>query len=138
MNKWKNELKEAIDLSIKNNKKEYLPLFYMVSLESCAGNTECMCKTANKVLESAKVANASKLPFKLYAYFILIIQCKENFNEQDVINEFNKLKSALSDNNKDITELRELNSTLGYYYLEINQYPKALVYLRKAKVYQKN
>ncbi len=133
LNKWKNELKEAIDLSIKNNKKEYLPLFYMVSLESCAGNTECMCKTANKVLESAKVANASKLPFKLYAYFILIIQCKENFNEQDVINEFNKLKSALSDNNKDITELRELNSTLGYYYLEINQYPKALVYLRESQ-----
>ncbi|MBK7427304.1 MAG: hypothetical protein IPI60_09910 [Saprospiraceae bacterium] len=66
--KWNKELKEAIELAIKNNKTGYLPLLYMMSTIDCAGNIECMCSTAKKVLESSKVANDSRWPFALYAY----------------------------------------------------------------------
>ena len=131
-NKWKNEVDEAIKLSIKLNKKEYLPLFYMFSLEDCADNVACMCAAANKVIESAKVANASKLPFTFWAYYILTDQCKTNVKEVDLINEFNKYKSTLSDNPKDNALLRDVNSNLGEWYLHNNQYPKALAYLRES------
>jgi signal transduction histidine kinase/ActR/RegA family two-component response regulator len=132
LNKWENEVDEAIKLSIKLNKKEYLPLFYMFSLEDCADNVACMCDAANKVIESAKVANASKLPFTFWAYYILSDQCKTNVKEEDMINEFNKYKSTLSDNPKDNALLRDVNSNLGEWYLHNNQYPKALAYLRES------
>jgi len=131
--KWEKELKEAIDLAIKSEKKEYLPVFYMYSIVACAGNNECMCTAANKVIESAKIANASKLPFTLVAYMILNDQCKENVKEEDVINEFNKFKSTLSDSPKDITMLRELNAGLGNWYMGNNKYPKALAYIRESQ-----
>lgn len=69
--KWGKETKEAIELAIKNNKKGYLPLFYMSTLEDCANNMECMCNVVQKVIESAKVANDSKLPiiFNVYSFF---------------------------------------------------------------------
>ena len=94
--KWKNEPKEAIELSIKNNKKGYLPLFYFMSSLACDGNTECMCTSAHKAIESAKVANASKLPIVFGAYYVLAFECNENVKDEDLINEFNKMKSFLS------------------------------------------
>ncbi len=131
--KWNKEIKEAIELAIKNDKKGYLPLFYMMSIEACAGNTECMCTAAKKAIESAKVANASKLPIIFYAYMTLIDQCKENVKEEDVTNEFNKLKKTLSDNPEDNNTLRGLTSLLGEWYLSNNKFPKALECLRESQ-----
>ena len=131
--KWKTELKEAIELAIKNNKKGYLPLFYMMSSEACEGNTECMCTSAHKVIESAKVANASKLPVVFGAYFTLAFQCNENVKEEDMINEFNKMKSFLSDSPADLKNLRETNSFLGEWYRKKEKYPKALSYLLESQ-----
>jgi len=91
--KWKSEMKEAIELAVKNNKKGYLPLFYMSTLESYYGNNDSLCITAKKVIETAKVANASKAPFVLYAYFALYYNhCVEDVKDADVLNEFNKVK----------------------------------------------
>lgn len=131
--KWNKDTKEAIELAIKNDKKGYLPMFYMASIEACAGNTECMCTAAKKTIESAKVANASKFPVTLWAYMTLIDQCKENVKEEDVINEFNKLKSTLSDSPEDIIMLRDLNGLLGNWYIGNNKYPKALAYIRESQ-----
>ncbi len=86
--KWDKETKEAIELAIKNGKKEYLPLFYMMSAQSVEGNTESMCDAAHKAIESAKVANASKLPIIFGAYYILAFQCNENVEEEDLIQRF--------------------------------------------------
>ena len=86
--KWQNEPKEAIELAVKNNKKGYLPLFYMMSTQACSDNTECICTYAKKAIESAKIANASKLPVVFGAYFTLAFQCNENVKDEDLINEF--------------------------------------------------
>ena len=131
--KWDKETKEAIDLSIKNNKKGYLPLLYMMSSQSCEGNIECMCVAAHKAIESAKVANASKLPIVFGAYYILAFQCNVNVKEEDMINEFNKMKSSLSDNPADLKNLREANSALGEWYSRKEKYPKALSYLLESQ-----
>ncbi|MFZ1454154.1 MAG: tetratricopeptide repeat protein, partial [Ferruginibacter sp.] len=127
--KWQNEPKEAIELALKNNKKGYLPLFYMMSVQDCAGNTECMCTNAKKAIESAKVANASKLPFIFWAYSILKIQCKEDVKDELITNEFNKLKNALSNKPSDLKTLRDANLELGTWYTQNEKYPQALVYL---------
>lgn len=131
--KWKNEFKEAIELAIKNDKKGYLPLLYMMSVEACANNTECMCTTARKAIESAKVANASKLPIVFGAYYILAFQCNEKVKEEDMINEFNKMKSLLSDSPSDLKNLRETTSVLGEWYSRKEKYPKALSYLLESQ-----
>jgi signal transduction histidine kinase/CheY-like chemotaxis protein len=128
--KWKNEPKEAIELAIKNNKKEYLPLFYMMTLEACANKTDCMCTTAKKVIESAKVANDSKMPFVFYAYSILTYnQCDDEVKEEDVLLEFNKAKSTLSKTPANLKTLQETTSALGEWYAIKEKYPKALVFL---------
>lgn len=127
--KWKNETKEAIELAIKNNKKGYLPLFYMNSVEACEGNTECMCAAARKVIESAKIANDSKMPFIYWAYSILKFECKEEVKDETITNEFNKMKGALSDSPEDRKKLREAVFALGEWYSINEKYPQALVYL---------
>ena len=132
--KWKPEVKEAIEMAIKNNKKGYLPLFYMYTLEDCANNTECMCTTANKVIESAKVANASKLPIIFYAYCgLLYSKCNTTIKEADVINEFNKMKRTLKDNPTDNDMLRQANQQLGDWFRLQEKYPKALSYLLESQ-----
>ena len=132
--KWKDEFKEAIDVAIKNNKKEYLPLFYMSTIEACAGNNDCMCATANKVIESAKVANASKLPIIFYAYSgLLYSKCNTTIKEADVINEFNKMKRTLKDNPTDNDMLRQANQQLGDWFRLQDKYPQALVYLLESQ-----
>ncbi|MBK8701929.1 MAG: response regulator [Saprospiraceae bacterium] len=127
--KWIKGQKEAIELAIKHDRKQYLPLFYMFSGISCDGDNECMCTAARKVIEAAKVANVAKIPVTLYAYSILFSQCKEDVDDEELMNEFNKLKSRLSDNQKDMTALRELYLVIGNTYLDINQYPKALSFI---------
>lgn len=128
--KWKPEIKEAIELAIKNNKKGYLPLFYISTLEDCAGNNDCMCTTANKIIESAKVANDSKLPILFIAYTgLLYSQCNSNIKEEEIISEFNKMKRTLKDNPKDNEFLRQTNQQLGELYSVKEKYPQALVYL---------
>ena len=126
---WKNEFKEAIELAIKHDKKGYLPLFYAMSGVACAGNMDCMCTSAHKAIESAKVANASKLPIVFGAYQVLAFQCNENVKDADMINEFNKMKTFLSDSPADLKYLREPTSALGYWYKRKEKYPKALSYL---------
>ena len=114
--RWQKEIKEAIELANKNNKKGYLPLFYISTMEDCAGNMDCMCTIAHKIIESAKVANASKLPIVFGAYNILAFYCNENVKEEDMINEFNKLKSFLSNTPDNLKQLRETTLNLGEWY----------------------
>ncbi|MGC4100377.1 ATP-binding protein [Ferruginibacter sp.] len=128
--KWDKEMKEAIDLAIKNNKKGYLPLLYMATLESYKGNTDSICITAKKVIETAKVANASKTPFVFYAYLGLYYNhCDEEVKDEDVLNEFNKVKSRISNTPADIKELRETTFAIGEWFSIQQKYPKALTYL---------
>jgi len=128
--KWKSEMKEAIELAVKNNKKGYLPLFYMSTLESYYGNNDSLCITAKKVIETAKVANASKAPFVLYAYFALYYNhCVEDVKDADVLNEFNKVKNTLSNTPADLKKLRETNFAVGEWFAIKQKYPKALPYL---------
>ena len=63
--KWFMGSGEAIQLAMELNKKEYLPLFYLASAYNYAiilNDFETGCIEANKVVESAKIANASKFP----------------------------------------------------------------------------
>ncbi|MBL7701300.1 MAG: hypothetical protein JNM14_03565 [Ferruginibacter sp.] len=131
--KWQNEAKEALELALKHNKKGYLPLFYMATMEACAGNTECICTAAKKTLESAKVANASKKPFIFWAYGVLKFQCKEDVKDEVIINEFNKLKSALSNKPSDLQMLRDANLELADWYHMNEKYPQALVYFQETR-----
>ena len=131
--KWNKETKKAIELAIKNNKKGYLPLFYMMSSQACDGNTECMCTNAKKAIESAKVANDSKLPFIFWAYSILKFECKEDVKDELITYEFNKIKKTLSNKPSDLKTLREANSALGDWYRVNEKYPQALVYLLETK-----
>ncbi len=131
--KWKNEFTEAIELAIKNNKKGYLPLFYMMSMIACADNTECMCTAAHKVIESAKVADAAKLPVVFDVYSILKFQCNEDVKDELITNEFNKLKSALSNKPTDLQALRNVTLAMGEWYSTNEKYPQALTYLLETK-----
>ena len=132
--KWKNESKEAIELAIKNNKKGYLPLFYMMSIESCAGNTECMCTASHKAIESAKVANASKIRLHIIisAYTTLKFECNEVVKDELIINEFQKMKAVLSDKPSDLKTLKEATKALGFWYFYNEKYPQALVYFQES------
>ncbi|MES2648166.1 MAG: ATP-binding protein [Bacteroidota bacterium] len=131
--KWGKELDEAIELALKNKEYGYLPLLYMASVQTCAGNMECMCTAASKVIESEKVANASKMPF-FFAYFLSMDQCNGKVTEEDMLKEFNKFKSSLTDDPKDIGMLGQANSQLGFWYFYKDQYPKALAYLRESQL----
>lgn len=132
--RWKPELKEAIELSIKNNRKGYLPLFYAFTFEDCKDNTVCHCALANKVIESAKVANDSKLPIVFNAYLgLLDLKCDTTIKEENIINEFNKMKRTLKDNPTDNELLRQVNLQFGQYFSFQEKYPKALVYLLESK-----
>jgi signal transduction histidine kinase/ActR/RegA family two-component response regulator len=129
-NKWNKEVKEAIELAIKNNKRGYLPLLYMSTLESYYGNNDSICITAKKIIETAKVANASKRRFVFYAYFALYYNhCGEDVKDEDVLNEFNKIKTSLSNTPADLKILRETNFALGEWFTIKQKYPKALTYL---------
>ncbi len=128
--KWKNEPKEAIELALKHNKKGYLPLLYMVTLESYIGNNDSICITAKKVIETAKVANASKAPFVFYGYMALYYNhCDVDVKDEDVLHEFNKIKNRLSNTPADLKTLRETTFALGEWFAIIQKYPKALTYL---------
>ncbi|MBK6610432.1 MAG: response regulator [Sphingobacteriales bacterium] len=131
--KWNKEINEAIELSIKNNKNGYLPLLYMLSTETCEGNIECKCTNAKKVIESAKVANDSKMPVVFVAFFSLAFECNEKVKEEDLTNEFNKMKSNLSDSPTNHKELREITFALGEWYSQKEKYPKALSYLLESQ-----
>jgi hypothetical protein len=131
--KWSAEAKEAIELAIKNNKKGYLALFYVTNMSACEGNTECMCVNAKKTIESAKFANASKLPIIFWAYYTLKFDCKEDVKDEQIINEFNKIKKALSNKPSDLKILREANFNLGEWFSINEKYPQALVYLLESQ-----
>lgn len=131
--KWFMGAGEAIQLAMKWNKKEYLPLFYLASAFNYAviqNDFETGCLEANKVVESAKLANASKFP-TFTAYMILIFSCPGQTDERAFLNEFEKIKSTLSDAPEDLAILQGLYSGIGTYYLERDQYPKALTYLQE-------
>lgn len=49
--------------------------------------------------------------------------------DADILNEFNKIKSTLSDSHADLLILRHLNAQLGVFYTNKDQYPKALKYI---------
>ncbi len=128
--KWKKEIKGAIEMAIKNSKTEYLPLFYMTTLEDCGQNNDCICTTAKKVIESAKVANASKARFVFYAYFALYYNhCGMDVKEEDVLHEFNKVRSTLSNTSADRKILQEITFALGEWLAIKQKYPTALTYL---------
>lgn len=77
--KWFAESPQAIVFALKLDRKEYLPLFYLASAFKYALNENDYasgCIEANKVIESAKLANASKFPV-FVAYMILLNACAE-------------------------------------------------------------
>ncbi len=130
--KWVKGSAEAIELAKKLGKKEYLPLLYAGSIENCDGNLDCKCEAARMAIESAKVANTSKNPGLLWSYMILTDECGEKIKVEEITNEFNKVKNALTDNAEDNRKLRDLTAVLGNWYVNNNQYPKALSLLRES------
>ena len=117
-------------MAIKLDKKEYLALFYLASTINYSAHehdTPCACEEANKVLESAKTGNASNYAvFMVYAF--LSKDCSIAFKDEDLLNEFEKIKDSLSDSPEDLKFLRDLNSNLATFYFIKNQYPKSLKY----------
>ncbi|MBK6947404.1 MAG: hypothetical protein IPH16_04340 [Haliscomenobacter sp.] len=134
-NKWFVASDKAIELALKLDKKEYLPLFYLASSFNYAmiqSDFEGACSALNKVIESAKVANASKIPVFM-AYEILSTNCEKDIKEDIIINEFNKLKSTLPDSPEGIKALRNITNGLGMLFTQKDQYPKALTYLQESQ-----
>ncbi|MEO6637593.1 MAG: hypothetical protein ABIN25_04910, partial [Ginsengibacter sp.] len=131
--KWKSETKEAIELAIKYDKKGYLPLFYWRSVNACGDNTDCICTAAHNTVESARVANASNSPIVFWAYYNLSSLCNENVKEEDMIKEFNKLKSFLSNTPDYQIQLREPTYYFGIWYGMKEKFPKALSYLLESQ-----
>jgi len=129
--KWYEASNEAIELAIKLNRREYLPLLYLALSFNYAvilNDFECACVEANKIIESAEIANASK--YALFnASMILFQECSSDVKDADILNEFNKIKSTLSDSHADLLILRHLNAQLGVFYTNKDQYPKALKYI---------
>ena len=127
--KWYADADKAIALAKKLGKTGYLPLFYMVAEYNCSiveKNIECSsCTELNKVIESAKIANDSKYPV-FWAYLSLSDTCKTKAKDEDVINEFNKIKNTLTETPGDITILRELNLSIGSHFKYQDKYPIAL------------
>ena len=134
-NKWFVASDKAIELALKLDKKEYLPLFYLASSYNYAmiqSDFEVACSALNKVIESAKVANASKIPVFM-AYIILSTNCEKDIKEDIIINEFNKIKSTLPDSPEGIKALRNITNSLGMFFTQKDQYPKALTYLQESQ-----
>ncbi len=130
MKKWNTEPKEAIELAIKYNKKGYLPLLYFAMLDSYSRTNDSICIILKRVIETAKLANASKAPFVFYAYFGLYYNhCGEEVKVEDVLNEFNKAKNRLSNTPVDLRKLRQINFSLGEWFKYKQKYPQALTYL---------
>ncbi len=128
--KWNKEPKEAIELAIKYNKKGYLPLLYFAMLDSYSRTNDTICIILKRVIETAKLANASKAPFVFYAYFGLYYNhCGEEVKVEDVLNEFNKAKNRLSNTPVDLRKLRQINFSLGEWFKYKQKYPQALTYL---------
>jgi len=127
--KWYVDSDKAIELAKKHGKIGYLPLFYMVSEYNCLfikKNIGCsQCTELNKVIESAKTANASIYPV-FWAYLSLSDTCKTKATDEDVINEFNKIKGTLTETPGDITILRELHLGMGSHFRYQDKYPIAL------------
>ena len=127
--KWYADADKAIALAKKHGKAAYLPLFYLVSEYNCAivkKNIECSsCTELTKVIESAKIANASRYPV-FWAYLSLPDTCKTKAKDEDVIHEFNKIKNTLTETPGDITILRGLNLTMGSHFKYQDKYPIAL------------
>ncbi|MBK9105681.1 MAG: response regulator [Saprospiraceae bacterium] len=133
-NKWFEASDEAIALAIRFDKKEYLPLFYLTSSFNFGLNKHDFqkgCLEAEKVLESAKLANASKFPV-FTAYMILLSSCTQVIKDEAFLNEFHKIESTLSDTPEDLKIRQELNSAIGNYYINKDQYPKALSHLQES------
>jgi len=132
--KWLVESNVAIELAVNLDKKEYLPLFYLASSYNYGviqNDFECGCIEANKVIESAKLANASKFPIFL-ANMILLNACAEEIDDEAFLSEFNRIKSTLSDTPDDLKMLQGLYSSIGYYYINKDQYPAALFHLQES------
>ena len=132
--KWFGASGEALRLALKLDKKEYLPLFYLASSFNSAllqNDIKRGCIEAQKILESAKLVNASKIPVFI-AYMILSNGCQKDIKEEDVINEFNKIKDSLTDTREDVAILRIINFPMGYRYMVKEQFPKALLYLQES------
>ncbi len=132
--KWLEESDEAIALAMKLNKKEYLPLFYLASSLNYGlqNDIECGCLETQKVIESAKIANASNFPV-LIAYQILLNACSEDIQDEAFFNEFNRIKSTLSDTPDDLKMLQGLHSAMGQFYINKDQYPNALWHLQESQ-----
>jgi signal transduction histidine kinase/ActR/RegA family two-component response regulator len=127
--KWYVDSDKAIELAKKHGKTGYLPLFYMISEYNCVfvqKNIECSsCTDLNKVIESAKIANVSRYPV-FWAYLSFSDTCKTKVKDEDVINEFNKLKNTLTETASDITILRELHLSMGNHFMYQDKYPMSL------------
>jgi tetratricopeptide (TPR) repeat protein len=127
--KWYVDADKAIALAKKLGKPGYLPLFYMVAEYNCTivkKNIGCSeCTALNKVIESAKIANDSKYPV-FWAYLSLSDTCNIKAKEEDIIHEFNKIKSTLTETPGDITILRELHLSIGSHFKYQDKYPMAL------------
>jgi len=117
-NKWFVASDKAIELALKLDKKEYLPLFYLASAFNYAMiQTDFArgCIEINKVIESAKVANASKFPVFI-AYTISSSACQADIKEEDIINEFNKIKNGIGESCIKISNiLDEINKEISYH-----------------------
>jgi signal transduction histidine kinase/CheY-like chemotaxis protein len=127
--KWYADADKAIALAKKHGKAAYLPLFYMIAEYNCSivkKNIECSsCTELNKVIESAKIANDSKYPV-FWAYLSLSDTCNIKAKEEDIIYEFNKIKSTLTETPGDINILRELHLVVGSHFKYQDKYPMAL------------
>ena len=127
--KWYVDADKAIALAKKHGKAAYLPLFYLVSEHNCAivkKNIECSsCTELTKVIESAKIANASRYPV-FWAYLSLPDTCKTKAKDEDIIHEFNNIKNTLTETTGDITILRGLNLSMGSHFRYQDKYPIAL------------
>ena len=127
--KWYVDADKAIALANRLGKSSYLPLFYMVAEYNCSivkKNIGCSrCEELNKVIASAKIANASRYPV-FWAYLSLPDTCKTKAKDEDIIHEFNKIKNTLTETPGDITILRGLNLTMGSHFKYQNKYPIAL------------
>ena len=132
--KWLATSNEAIELALKLSKNEYLPLFYLTSAINYISNqndVECSCIQLNKLVECAKLANASKYALFI-AYEALRNICPETVvKDEDVLKEFNRIKNLLSDKEADRKIFVEFNYLLGYRFATKDKYPSALMYVRE-------
>ncbi len=67
------------------------------------------------------------------AYIILSTNCEKDIKEDIIINEFNKIKSTLPVSPEGMKALRNITSGLGMFFMQKDQYPKALTYLQESQ-----